>query len=152
MNKRPVNIELLDCFSNLGASHMAMLKITGVPQGNISKVSLCIRDIGWRRQQEEINVSFLLSWKRTGISQRSWSVCSWSCHLEQYLCLHGPKIFTSGWISPKTSRQVSQTDSWSSPPATHRSTSPELEQLAQISSDICWGVPGQPLTLLFIGC
>ena len=56
--------------------------------------------------------------------------------------------FGSSWVSLKTSSQMPQTDSWSSPPTPRVGTeAPELEPPALVSCDICWWVKVQPLPL-----
>ena len=68
-----------------------------------------------------------------------------TCRADQ-ASLHGPKTFSSGWISPKTSRQIHHT--WLSPHATRIGTqSSKLEQWALVSFDICWWFQSQSLPL-----
>ena len=67
----------------------------------------------------------------------------------RYLCLYGPKTSRSCLISLKTSRQIPQTESWSSLPLQlHVGTqTPELETSALAPCDICLRDQGQPLHL-----
>ena len=83
--------------------------------------------------------AFLSVQEQDGDDQMNWT---------PYLCLPGPKTFSSSWISLTTLRQMPQTNSWSKTTATHIDTPlPGLEPWALITCDICWGVQGQPLPL-----
>ena len=72
-----------------------------------------------------------------GADQVIWAACR---------CPHGPRTFSSSWISFNTSRPMPQTDSSSSLPPTHVGRhAPKLEPSALVSSDFRWWVLGQPL-------
>ena len=74
-----------------------------------------------------------------GDGQANWTPCR---------CPHGPRTFSSGWISLKTSRPMPSTESSSSLPPTHVGRhAPNLEPSALVSSDVRWWVQGQPLPL-----
>ena len=83
-----------------------------------------------------------------GVDQANWT---------PYICLHGPRTFSSNWISLKTSQPMPQTDSWSSPPSHVGTQAPELEPSARVLCAICWWIHSQPLQLSwacpsFISC
>ena len=65
-----------------------------------------------------------------------------------YFCPYGPKTFASSWQSINSYSQMSQTDSWSSPPTPNMGTQArELEPSKLVSCNICWWVQVQPLPL-----
>ena len=106
--------------------------------------------ISWRWLHEKKAGSFMVSWRRTGgvMEEDRFLLASRSKDRGRadQASLHGPKTFSSGWISPKTSRQIHHT--WLSPPATCIGTqSSKLEQWALVSYDICWWFQSQSLPL-----
>ena len=94
-----------------------------------------------------VTMSFSVIWWETAFSQCPGSGWSWSGELDALSFPCGPKTFSNSWISPKTSRPMPQTDSWSLPPPLHVGTqTPELEPPALINWSCVIFVDGSAAT------
>ena len=141
-------------FSGLGLSQREMSRTT-VSQVAIYKIIRCVHEsssltqgyVGtyWRQSHKKSCLSthleaeeFSRRCPESGWSyQANWTPCRFP---------HGPRTFSSVWISLKTSRTMPQTDSSSSLPPTHVGKhAPKLKPSALASSDIWWWVQGKPL-------
>ena len=149
----PTNIQPLTIvFSVLGLSRREMSRITGVAHDAIFKVlyhacessSLCqylLKTITSKEDHALLRimrqtVGFFNIQDQGGADQMDWTLC---------LCPHGAKMFNRIWILLKTSRAVTQTDSWPSPPILHVVTqSPELEPSSRVPCAFCWWFHSQP--------
>ena len=107
-----------------------------------------------RRSHQKKTVHFSVSWGGSIFSQHPGSRWSSSDELNWVpcLCQHSSKMFSSSWISLKTSIPMPQTDSWPSLPPPHVSTqAPVLQPSALVSCRICWWVYNQHLQLWWVG-
>ena len=118
---RPVMIKIIVRFSGCGLSHREMSRITGVLQCDISKIldsfqiSAVLEGVTWASVEHDYMERRLCPFLYRDGEHVSLNVHDRGeankAHQMSYLCLHGPKAVSSGWISPKTSREMPQTDS-----------------------------------------
>ena len=90
---------------------------------------------------EENQVSLIVE-NQGRADQANWTLC---------FCPHGLKTFGSSWVSLKTTSQMPQTDSWSSPPTPHFGHAGT--RIRTISSDLMWYLimnPGTTFTAVMV--
>ena len=133
--------------------------VLGFPKGRCGELSECHRvpyknPTLWSWEQQSYPGATLASIDDNNIKKRwcpfmhleaevfspSCPASGWSRSDEQDFP-HGPRMFSSSWISPKTSRPMPQTDSWPSPLPPHVGTQAlQLELSALVSCASCWWV------------
>ena len=128
---QPVIIETNVQFSGVGLSQREMSRTTGVSEGAISKALCCVQEsiglsqgVTWAPIEEnptkEGHVLLRISrWNNfLSVVQNQGGADQTNCMPSH--CPQGPRTFSSGWISPKTSRLMPQTDPSSSLPYVDR--------------------------------
>ena len=136
-----------------------MSRTTGVSQDAIKNVLRCDRGSsgltqGLRRHllntitSKEDHALLRISRRKSFLSAVQDQGTAHQANWTPYRCPHGSRTSSSGWISLKTSRLMSQTDSSSSLPPTHVGRyTPKLEPSVLVSFDFRWWVQGQHLPL-----
>ena len=163
INIQSVIIEINVRFSGCGLSHRGISRFIGVSQGHSQKscavfVIPAVPGVAWHQLKATTwNEDRVLLCIMKG--NRFFSASRTREELIRRIrsrIFGRPKTFSSGWVSANTSRQMPQTDFWSSPPTTHIGTpSPELEPSALASCNICWWIQGpasNSLIPLFLRC
>ena len=166
-NIRPVILELIVSLSSRRPSQRAISRVIGchkIPFEKSFAVSVtpaalpngCLGINGHRLMTTTFKEYCALLY----IARSSWFVSSsknrvqlirWTGH--HAIVFTVQRQFKINWTSIKTFRQITQTDSWSSPPPPHLSTRPtKFEPLALFLSDSCWWDQGQSSLLSWSSC